>query len=172
MTILKIKKLESAKDLPLIEYKTNGSAGLDLIATEDVILSGVNYVEGNYKERGKPGFEGTCFDTHIIIDQKLIPTGIQLEIPEGYYGQVCARSGLAMKNGIDVGISPGVIDCDFRGELRVLLRNYNCNSFEIKRGDRVAQLVMLKYERMEIQEVEELSSTERGEGGFGSTGVK
>ena len=162
MKQLKIKKLDSAKKLPTFEYKTLHSAGLDLISTEDLTIKGI---------RSEPCIAGGSYRGAVSIDQKLVSTGIIMEIPEGYYGQVCARSGLAVKNKIDVGISPGIIDGDFRGELKVLIRNYGEQDFEIKRGDRIAQLVLIPYLKAEVLEVEELSDTARGNGGFGSTGI-
>jgi dUTP pyrophosphatase len=164
MTTLKIKKLDSAKDLPTFEYKTEHSAGLDLISTEDV------YIKGVVSDISDPAMLGSSVKI-VSIDQKLVSTGIIMEIPEGYYGMVAARSGLAVKNKIDVGISPGIIDRDFRGELKVLIRNYGEQDFEIKRGDRIAQLVLIPYLKATIDVVEELSDTARGSGGFGSTGV-
>lgn len=162
MKQLKIKKLDSAKDLPTLEYKTPQSAGLDLISTEYLTIKGI---------RSEPCIAGGSYRGTVSIDQRLVSTGIKMEIPEGYYGMIAARSGLAVKNKIDVGISPGIIDADFRGELKVLIRNYGEHDFEIKRGDRIAQLVLIPYLKAEIVEVEKLSDTTRGNGGFGSTGV-
>ena len=131
---------------PLPEYTTIASAGLDLRAnvSESVML--------------EPG------------EWKLIPTGLQIELPMGYEAQVRPRSGLAYKHGITVLNSPGTIDADYRGDVGVILINHSKSAFEIKSGERVAQLVIAKHEQAEWQLVEELGNTDRGAGGFGSTG--
>lgn len=105
------------------------------------------------------------------MQRALVPTGLFMEIPVGYEGQVRPRSGLAIKSGITVLNSPGTIDADYRGEVKVILINLSENDFVIKSGDRIAQLVIAKCEQMEVVEVETLSDTERGAGGFGHTGV-
>lgn len=135
----------SSHSLPA--YETIGSAGMDVRANleEDVEL--------------KP------------LERKLIPTGLFFEIPVGYEMQVRPRSGLAYKKGVTVLNSPGTIDADYRGEVGVLLVNLSQEVFKIKNGDRIAQLVIAKHESPELINVTELSSTDRGEGGFGSTGV-
>jgi len=131
---------------PLPEYTTIASAGLDLPAnvSESVML--------------EPG------------EWKLIPTGLHIELPMGYEAQVRPRSGLAYKHGITVLNSPGTIDADYRGDVGVILINHSKSAFEIKSGERVAQLVIAKHEQAEWQLVEELGNTDRGAGGFGSTG--
>jgi len=131
---------------PLPEYTTIASAGLDLRAnvSESVML--------------EPG------------EWKLIPTGLHIELPMGYEAQVRPRSGLAYKHGITVLNSPGTIDADYRGDVGVILINHSKSDFEIKSGERVAQLVIAKHEQAEWQLVEELGNTDRGAGGFGSTG--
>jgi len=131
---------------PLPEYTTIASAGLDLRAnvSESVML--------------EPG------------EWKLIPTGLHIELPMGYEAQVRPRSGLAYKHGITVLNSPGTIDADYRGDVGVILINHSKSAFEIKSGERVAQLVIAKHEQAEWQLVEELGNTDRGAGGFGSTG--
>jgi len=131
---------------PLPEYTTIASAGLDLRAnvSESVML--------------EPG------------EWKLIPTGLHIELPMGYEAQVRPRSGLAYKHGITVLNSPGTVDADYRGDVGVILINHSKNAFEIKSGERVAQLVIAKHEQAEWQLVEELGNTDRGAGGFGSTG--
>jgi dUTP pyrophosphatase len=131
---------------PLPEYTTIASAGLDLRAnvSESVML--------------EPG------------EWKLIPTGLQIELPMGYEAQVRPRSGLAYKHGITVLNSPGTVDADYRGDVGVILINHSKSAFEIKSGERVAQLVIAKHEQAEWQLVEELGNTDRGAGGFGSTG--
>jgi dUTP pyrophosphatase len=110
--------------------------------------------------------------TLIPGERKLIKTGLFLEIPEGYEAQVRPRSGLALKNGITVLNSPGTIDADYRGEIGVILINHSSEIFEINSGDRIAQLVFAKVEQAVWYETESLNETERGEGGFGSTGKK
>ncbi|MDD4353498.1 MAG: dUTP diphosphatase [Candidatus Nanoarchaeia archaeon] len=140
---LKIKKLNSNAILP--EYKTSQSAGMDLYSTEDAIL--------------KSG------------EIKLIPTGLSLEIENGYEAQIRPRSGLALK-GITVANSPGTIDSDYRGEIKIILINLSKEEFKVNMGDRVAQLILSKVEQAIIKETDELNSTQRGVGGFGSTGMK
>ena len=112
-------------------------------------------------------------DGELVIkpmQRVLVPTGLFMEIPVGFEGQVRPRSGLAIKNGITVLNSPGTIDADYRGEVKVILINLSENDFVIKSGDRIAQLVIAKCKQMEVVEVETLSDTERGAGGFGHTG--
>ena len=112
-------------------------------------------------------------DGELVIkpmQRTLVPTGLFMEIPVGYEGQVRPRSGLAIKSGITVLNSPGTIDADYRGEVKVILINLSDTDFVIKSGDRIAQLVISKHEQMEVVEVETLSETERGAGGFGHTG--
>jgi dUTP pyrophosphatase len=106
------------------------------------------------------------------LERKLIPTGLFLEIPHGYEVQVRPRSGLAYKNGVTVLNAPGTIDADYRGEVGVLLVNLSNEPFTIASGDRIAQLVVAKVEQIEWKPTSQLSETERGEGGFGSTGKK
>lgn len=103
------------------------------------------------------------------LERKLIPTGLFLELPEGFEAQVRPRSGLAVKNGISVLNAPGTIDADYRGEVGVILVNLSADNFTIHDGDRIAQMVIAKYETAEWQQVTTLSETERGAGGFGST---
>lgn len=105
------------------------------------------------------------------MQRALVPTGLFMEIPVGYEGQVRPRSGLAIKRGITVLNSPGTIDADYRGEVKVILINLSDTDFVIKSGDRIAQLVIAKHEQPEVVEVQTLSETERGAGGFGHTGV-
>ncbi len=147
MIRVKVKRLSHAKDIDLPSYATPGSAGLDLRAAVDnkVVL--------------EPG------------ERALIPTGIILEIPEGYEGQVRPRSGLAINKGVTVLNSPGTIDSDYRGEVKVILINLGKEKVEIKRGDRIAQLVIAPVVKVDIEEVEDLSETFRGSEGFGSTGI-
>lgn len=141
-------KVINKSNNPLPKYSTPQSAGMDLRA--------------NIKDS-------------IDIDplcRVLIPTGIYIELPEGYEAQVRPRSGLALKHGITVLNSPGTIDADFRGEICVILVNLSNIPFTIASGTRIAQLVFSKCEQAELVEVEELNTTERGEGGFGHTGNK
>lgn len=127
------------------QYATPGSAGCDLISTEEIALA--------------PG------------KWAAVGTGLHLEIPRGYVGLVCPRSGLAIKHGISVLNSPGVIDSDYRGEVKVILINHGPLRYTIKKGDRIAQLVFSPFAHVEMRHFEQLSSTSRGEGGFGSTGM-
>jgi dUTP pyrophosphatase len=144
MKVLVINK--SNNELPA--YETIGSAGLDIRAfiEESIILN--------------------------PFERKLIKTGLFLEIPVGYEAQVRPRSGFALKNGVTVLNTPGTIDADYRGEVGVILINLSQEKVEIHSGDRIAQLVFAKVEQAEWAEVETLSETERGAGGFGSTGKK
>jgi len=106
------------------------------------------------------------------LERIIVKTGLFIELPIGYEAQVRPRSGLAAKNGITVLNSPGTIDADYRGEIGVILVNLSANDFVIENGERIAQLIIAKHERADWLEVQELSETSRGEGGFGSTGVK
>jgi dUTP pyrophosphatase len=106
------------------------------------------------------------------LERVMVPTGLFIELPIGYEAQVRPRSGLAFKNGVTCLNSPGTIDADYRGELKVILVNLSHDDFIINNGDRIAQMVIAKHERAEFIEVQELSETSRGAGGFGSTGVK
>lgn len=144
MTINIINK--SAHALP--HYETEASAGMDLRAniTEPIILQ--------------------------PLERTIVKTGLFIELPIGYEAQVRPRSGLAAKKGITVLNAPGTVDADYRGEIGVILVNLSNEAFTIENGERVAQLVIAKHERAEWLEVSELSETARGEGGFGSTGVK
>ncbi len=139
-----IKRLPGNEDLPLPAYATEGAAGMDVVAAEDVDLA--------------PGAR------HAVA------TGLAVAIPAGYEIQVRPRSGLAFKYGVTVANAPGTIDSDYRGELKVILINLGAEAFEVRRGDRVAQLVLAPVTRGSWLEVEELDVTARGEGGFGSTG--
>lgn len=106
------------------------------------------------------------------LEKAMVPTGLHIELPDGYEAQVRPRSGLAAKHGITVLNSPGTIDADYRGEIKVILVNLSKEPFVINRGERVAQMVIARYEKIEWEQVCELSDSERGEGGFGSTGKK
>jgi len=106
------------------------------------------------------------------MERQLIPTGLHIALPEGFEAQVRPRSGLALKHGITVLNTPGTIDADYRGELKVLLVNFSNTDFVINAGERVAQMVIARYEKVDFEQVIELDDTERGAGGYGHTGVK
>lgn len=132
---------------PLPKYATPQSAGMDLRANIEEPI------------------------TLAPLERKLIPTGLYMALPQGYEAQVRPRSGLAIKKGITVLNSPGTVDADYRGEVCVILINLSSEPFVIEDGERIAQMVIAKHEQPELVEVEELDETERGKGGFGSTGV-
>lgn len=142
-----IQKLPGAEDLPLPDYATSGSAALDLRAAVD---------------------EEVTLDPGKRI---LIPTGIRMAIPEGYEGQVRPRSGLAIKHGIGLVNSPGTIDSDYRGPVQVIVINLGQAPFTVRRGDRIAQLVIAPVTRVSLQESNSLPETKRNAGGFGHTGI-
>lgn len=144
---VKIKRKESARDLPVPGYATSGSSGVDLYADVDgeVPIS--------------PG------------DIKLISCGIYMELPEGYEAQVRPRSGLSLKHGITLVNTPGTIDSDYRGLVNLIVTNLSREEFVIKRGQRLAQMVIREAPQMEFIEVEELGETERAHGGFGHSGI-
>lgn len=133
---------------PLPAYATSQSAGMDLRANIESPI------------------------TLHPMERTLVPTGIRIELPEGYEAQVRPRSGLALKHGITVLNTPGTIDSDYRGELKVLLVNLSNDDFVVNAGERVAQMVIARHETATWEEVEVLVETERGEGGYGHTGVK
>lgn len=140
------------------------------------ILNKSNNELPNYKTKGSSGMDIRAYlDEPMVIkpmEIKLVPTGIYTEIPEGYEIQVRARSGLALKHGISLVNGIGTIDSDYRGEIGIIIINLGKEDFTINNGDRIAQLVVNKYEKAEIEEVEVISDTERSEGGFGSSGIK
>lgn len=105
------------------------------------------------------------------MERKLIPTGLHIELPEGFEAQIRPRSGLAFKHGIGIVNSPGTIDADYRGEIKVLLINFSAEPFEINSGDRIAQMIVSRYEKVSWEEVEILNETSRGTGGYGHTGI-
>lgn len=144
MKSVAIKRLPNNDDLPLPAYETAGAAGMDLRAAEAVTL--------------KPGA------------RHLVPTGLSIALPEGFEAQVRPRSGLAVKYGVTVLNSPGTIDCDYRGEIKVPLINHGQDEFVIARGDRIAQMVIATVTRIVWAEVQSLDETARGAGGFGSSG--
>lgn len=139
-----VKRLPHFAGLELPAYATEGAAGMDVLAAEDVTLA--------------PGAR------HAVA------TGLAVAIPPGFEIQVRPRSGLALKHGISVPNTPGTIDSDYRGELKVILINHSSDAFDVRRGDRIAQLVLAPVTRASWLKVDELDETARGEGGFGSTG--
>lgn len=140
------KRDARSMDIPLPAYETPGAAGMDVRSCEEAVIP--------------PG------------ERKLIHTGLRMEIPEGMECQVRPRSGLAAKHGVTVLNAPGTVDSDYRGELMVLLINHGSEDLRIARGDRIAQLVFARVERMETAESDDLSETTRGSGGFGHSGVR
>ncbi len=144
---VRIARMPGAEDLPLPAYATPASAGLDLAA---------------------------AVDGEVVIEpgaRTVVPTGFRIAVPVGYEGQVRPRSGLALRHGLLLPNAPGTIDADYRGELRVVLMNAGREPVTLRRGDRVAQLVVAPVARVRWHEVAQLDATERGEGGFGSTGA-
>ena len=105
------------------------------------------------------------------LERKLVPTGLHIELPEGFEAQIRPRSGLALKHGIGIVNSPGTVDADYRGEIKVLLINLSTEPFEVKTGDRIAQMVISKHEKVSWEQVELLNETSRGTGGYGHTGI-
>ena len=145
MTIrIQIARLPHGEGLPLPSYATPGAAGMDVVAAENYVLA--------------PGAR------HAVA------TGFRVAIPEGYEIQVRPRSGLVFKHGVSVPNTPGTIDSDYRGELKVLMINHGSEPFAVRRGERIAQLVPAVVTLATFDEVDELSETDRGHGGFGSTG--
>ena len=143
-----VSRLPHAADFPLPSYQTAGAAGMDLCAALPAAASLVI----------EPGA------------RDIVPTGLCLSLPEGWEAQVRPRSGLALKHGVTVLNAPGTIDCDFRGEVQVVLINHGREPFEIRRGTRIAQIVFARYQRIVWAERDALETTTRGAGGFGSTG--
>jgi dUTP pyrophosphatase len=144
--IIKMKRLDKTNHVPLPAYASEGASGLDIRAAvrEPVQLD--------------PG------------EIKLIPTGLAMSIPRGFEAQIRPRSGLALRHGIGMVNAPGTIDCDYRGEIAIILINWGKTPFEIRNGDRIAQMVVSRTYRTEIVAAEDLDDTERGTGGFGHTG--
>jgi dUTP pyrophosphatase len=145
---VRVKRLPHGEGLPLPAYQSAHAAGLDVVAAvpEDAAVT------------LEPG------------ERALIPTGFALEVPIGYEAQVRPRSGLAIKHGVTLLNSPGTIDSDYRGELKVIMVNHGREPYTVRRGDRIAQLVIAPVSHVEIVAVEDLDATARGQGGFGSTG--
>ena len=146
MTKILIKRL--SKEVPLPKYETNGSSGMDLAAN---INANIDIVPGK---------------------TAIIPTGLALSIPKGFEVQIRPRSGLAAKQKISVLNTPGTIDADYRGEIKVILINLGQEPFKVEKGLRIAQMVVCPIVQAQLKEVDDLSETERGKGGFGSTGTK
>ncbi|MEE8299740.1 MAG: dUTP diphosphatase [Desulfatiglandales bacterium] len=144
--VLNIKRLDNNLDLPLPSYQSDSSSGLDIRAAVHKAIT------------LKPG------------EIKLIPTGLSISLPKGYEAQIRPRSGLALRHGLGLVNSPGTIDADYRGEIGVIAINWGKKSFTIKRGDRIAQVVINKISRARVEEVNELDHTKRGKGGFGHSG--
>lgn len=141
-----LEQTSEGKDLPIPKYMSEQAAGMDLYA---------------------------CVDEDTILHKgeiKLIPTGIKIALPEGYEAQIRPRSGLALKHGITLVNSPGTIDADYRGEIKIIMLNVGTQDFVISRGERIAQMVINKIAQISWEIVNELEVTERGEGGFGHTG--
>lgn len=143
--VIALHRLPHGADLPAPGYATQGAAGMDVVSAEDLTLS--------------PG------------ERRAVATGFSMAIPQGFEVQVRPRSGLALKHGITCLNTPGTIDSDYRGEVKVILVNLGSEPFEIKRGDRIAQLVPAPVLRAAFADVDSLDDTARGAGGFGSTGV-
>jgi dUTP pyrophosphatase len=146
---VRVKRLPHGKDLPLPTYQTASSAGLDLQAA-------------------------IAPQTTLVIEpgsRELVPTGLAIELPEGFEAQIRPRSGLALKKGVTLVNTPGTIDADYRGEIGVIVINHGDEPFEIVRGDRIAQMIVAPVVQARLVEVDDLSSSDRGAGGFGSTGV-
>lgn len=147
MISVQFKKLPHASDLPLPAYETSQAAGMDIRAA---LKSPINL---------QPG------------ERTLIPTGLQMALPYGYEAQIRPRSGLAIKNGITMLNSPGTVDADYRGEVKVIAINHGQEVVTFEHGDRIAQMVIAPVVQLNIVEVDQLDETKRGDGGFGSTGV-
>jgi dUTP pyrophosphatase len=145
---IRVQRLNHGRDLPLPSYQSAKAAGLDLMAA----------VPDGKPVKLAPGA------------RSLVPTGLLVELPQGHEGQVRPRSGLALRHGVTVLNSPGTIDADYRGEVMVLLVNLGTETFAVHRGDRIAQLVVSPVAHVDIALVEALQATDRGDGGFGSTG--
>ena len=143
---MEVKILQLDKELSLPKYETDGSAGMDLYSTKN---------------------------TWIIPGQiSIISTGIAISLPKGYEAQIRSRSGLTAKNQVIVLNAPGTIDADYRGEIKIILANFSTEDFDVKKGDRIAQMVIAEYEQAWFEDVKSLDDTDRGSGGFGSTGIK
>jgi dUTP pyrophosphatase len=147
---VKVVVLPHGRDLPMPKYETHGSAGLDLVAA----------VGGDSPLKLKRG------------SFALVPTGLMFELPRGIEAQIRPRSGLAAKHAVTVLNAPGTIDSDYRGEIKVILINHGPKTFIVRRGDRIAQMILAPVTRVDLKEAQTLRATQRGSGGFGSTGIK
>lgn len=145
MVTIQFKREAGGEDLELPSYQTAGSAGMDVRAAHDHVLH--------------PG------------DTALIATGFSMALPPGFEAQMRPRSGLAIKHGITLLNTPGTVDSDYRGEVKIVLTNFGRDTFQVKRGDRIAQMVVARVEQAHIEEVEVLDDTRRGSGGFGHSGI-
>lgn len=146
--VVRVVRLPHAKDLPLPSYETEHAAGMDIRA---------------------------ALDERVTIwpgSRALVATGLKIELPMGYEAQIRPRSGLAIRDGISLVNSPGTIDADYRGEVKVIMINHGDQEFHINHGDRIAQMIIAPVTRVLMQAAEDLNESARGEGGFGSTGVK
>jgi len=143
---VRVKRLESAQGLPLPSYMTEGSSGIDLLAANEELI---------------------IIKSHQVA---LIPTGLIMEIPQGIEGQLRPRSGLALKHGLTLLNSPGTIDSDYRGEIKIIVINLGDKDYSVQRGDRIAQMVFVPVIQVNLQEAEKIDDTNRGAGGFGHTG--
>ena len=148
MKTVEFKKLPYTKDLLLPAYESSSAAGMDIRAALETPFT------------LKPG------------ERALIPTGLQMALPVGFEAQIRPRSGMAIKNGVTMLNSPGTIDADYRGEVKVIAINHGQENFIVNHGDRIAQMVITPVVQLKVTEVSELGDTERGEGGFGSTGIR
>ncbi len=148
MIKIKVKRLDYRRVSELPSYASTGSSGCDLRASVEAPIT-LN-----------PG------------EVKLIPTGLAISVPPGYEAQIRPRSGIALKHGVGMVNAPGTIDADYRGEIGIILINWGKDPFVIQEGDRIAQMVIARVCRAELREVDELDETERGEGGFGHSGIK
>lgn len=146
-TSILVRRLPDAADLPIPAYMTEGSAGMDLCAA---VEEAVTLLPGDYQA---------------------IPTGLCMALPQGYEAQIRPRSGLALRHGITLLNTPGTIDADYRGEIKILMINFGKEPFTVKRGDRIAQMVIAKVYQGHIEIVDNLDETSRNDGGFGHTGV-
>ncbi len=144
---IKVQRLAGNDDLPLPKYMTSGSSGMDLFAAVDETVT----------------IQPKEFD--------IIPLGIKISLPEGFEAQIRTRSGLAAKHGIGLLNSPGTIDSDYRGEIKVILFNFSNKPFIVNRGDRIAQMIIAQVVKANLLECDQLDDTERSEGGFGHTGI-
>ena len=144
---IKVQRMEGNEDLPLPKYMSDGASGMDLFAA--------------------------VTDTMVIPagEVALVPTGIRIALPEGFEAQIRPRSGLAARNGVGLLNSPGTIDSDYRGEIKIVMFNFGKEPFTINRGDRIAQMIIARVARAILVEQDDLEDTQRGSGGFGHTGV-